>query len=108
MSRDKGVEVRAGAVSGMGEVGACTDDVGKATLGVAAQFTLVEGVVLCRVCDGAVLAVPSEVPYVAHLPATLGNTPMIQVPDASANRAEVPAHLAGAPRRARELSLVER
>ena len=79
----------------MSEARAYTDDVGKATLGVAAQFTLVEGVVLCRVCDGAVLAVPSEVPYVAHLPATLGNTPMSQVPDASGKPGRGPRPLGG-------------
>ena len=75
MSRDKGVEVRAGAVSGMGEVGACTDDVGKATLGMAAEDALVEDVILRGVCDSAVLAVPPKVPYVAHFPAALCNAP---------------------------------
>ena len=41
MPRDKCAEVRAGAVSGMGEVGACADDVGKATLRVTAEYALV-------------------------------------------------------------------
>ena len=67
----------------MSEVRACTDDVGKATLGVAAQVALVEGVILCRVGYSAVLAVPSEVPNVAHFPAALSKAPFAQVRDAS-------------------------
>ena len=71
----------------MSEVRACTDDVGKATLGVAAQFALVEGVVLCRVSHSAVLAVPSEV----HFPAALNNAPFAQIPDASCEPGGGPA-----------------
>ena len=48
---------------------------GKATLGVAAEYALVQSVVLRGVGDSAVLAVPPEVPYVAHFAAALCNAP---------------------------------
>ena len=79
----------------MGEVGAYTYNVCKATLWVTAEFAFVKDVVLSRVCDGTVLAVPAEVPYVAHFPATLGNAPFVHVPDASCKSGGGPLPLGG-------------
>ena len=82
MSRSKVPKVRAGAVSGVSEVRAFTNDMCEAALVAAAELALVGGRVLCWVGDSAILAVPSEVPDVANFPVALGNAPFAQVPEA--------------------------